>query len=326
MLSFLHKQRINLVYVVTHRLADVDAYCASYGTGRLLKAIGKNMIVKFVFPEGLNTIARKVSKSFPISIENNADFARADLIIIVDTNNPLLLSKSRQGIVQSKAEKILIDHHPLGKNVKKIANVLFVNTKASSASEIVYDLYRSNQINISKRVAQILLLGIMADSQHFFLASGETITAVSELYKIGASIASAKKILTRERDRSERLARLKAASRVTLYSVNEFLIAFARIGSFHASVAKSLIDLGADVGIAVGGTGNRSRASLRATPNFYRLSNLHLGIDVTSKLSESGGGHAVAASLSREDIDENTLGGLLLDKVQEKMGKLNLVK
>ena len=114
LLSILHEQKIKLIYVVTHRLADVDAYCASYTAARLLHTFAKNSTVKAIFPKGLNTIARKVSKKFPIRTEKNADFTKADLIAIVDTNNPLLLAESMQGVIESKAKKILIDHHPLG--------------------------------------------------------------------------------------------------------------------------------------------------------------------------------------------------------------------
>jgi nanoRNase/pAp phosphatase (c-di-AMP/oligoRNAs hydrolase) len=321
----LHKQKIKLVYVITHRLADIDAYCSAYAAAKLFNFLTKST-VKVVFPEGLNSITRKISKKFPITTENSPDFTRADLIVIVDTNNPLLLSEAMQGVVESKAKKILIDHHPMQKNAQKIADISFINTKTSSASEIVYDLYKENGLPISKKVAQVLLLGIMADSQHLLLANGKTITAVSELYKIGASIEDAKKILTREREFSERMARLKAASRVSLYSSNSFIIAFSRIGSFHASSAKALVDLGADLGIVIGGDGKESKASLRATQQFYKRSKLHLGIDIASKISASGGGHPTAASLSSTSIDEDTLEKLLFEAIEARLGKLSIIK
>lgn len=318
-------QRFKLIYVVTHRLADVDAYCATYAIVKLLCRITKDSTVKAVFPDGLNTITMKVNKKFPMCIENNTDFTKVDLIVIIDTNNPILLAKSMRGVVDSKAKKILIDHHPLIKTTRKITNITFIDTKTSSASEMVYDLYRTNKVSISKRVAQILLLGIIADSQHLFLANGKTLTAVSQLYKIGASIEMAKKILTRERDPSERIARLKGASRISLYKVNNFIIVFSRIGSFHASVAKAIVDLGADLGITIGGNGKESRASLRATQKFYTSSKLHLGTDVANKISDSGGGHPTAASLSKT-IDENMLEKLLLNVIEAKLGKLKTVK
>jgi len=311
--------------VVTHRLADVDAYCSAYAVAKLLKSLAKDSRVKVVLPEGLNTIAKTVSKKFPLYIDNDPYFLSAGLIVVVDTNNPLLLSDAMPEIEKSKAKKVLMDHHPLGNHAKRLADMLFVDTKASSTCEVVYRLYQTSKVKIDKQVAQVLLLGIMADSQHLFLASSKTIEAVNNLCKLGASLEMAKKTLTRKRDPPECIARLKAAQRASIYSVNGFLVAFSRVGSFHASAAKALLDLGADLAIVVGGDEKESKASLRATQQFRELSKLHLGTDIASKLSDSGGGHPTAASLSAK-VGEDELAKMLMDAVEARLGKLNMVK
>ncbi|MEM3157423.1 MAG: DHH family phosphoesterase [Nitrososphaerales archaeon] len=319
------RQRFKSIYIITHRLADADAYCSAYGMAKLLTNIMKNSKVKVVFPEGLNSLARKIYDKYPIKIESNPNFKRADLIVIVDTNNPLLLSELMHDVLQSDAKKILIDHHPLNRDVKKISDVTIIDTSASSTSEIVYDLYRTKKVNVSKKVAQVLLIGIMADSQHLFLATGRTITVVSDLYKRGASVEVARTLLSREREFPERIARLKAASRIALYSTNSLLVAFSRIGSFHASAAKALVDLGADLGIVVGSNGKESKASLRSAQNFYKSTKVHLGTDIAATISEFGGGHPTAASLSSK-IDANALEKLLMKCIEEKLGKLDAVR
>jgi len=310
--------------VITHRLADVDAYCSAYAAAKLLKSLA-NSNVKVVLPEGLNTIAEKVSEKFPLDIDSNPDFVKADLIAIVDTNNPLLLSEAMPEIVKSKARKVLIDHHPLAKNARRLADIMFVDTKASSASEIVYRLYKTNNVKMSKQVAQVLLVGIMADSQHLFLASSKTIETVNDLCQFGASLEVARKVLTRERDPSEQIARLKAAQRTSVYSVNNFIVAFSRVGSFHASAARALLDLGADLAVVVGGDETKSKASLRATQKFYAESKLHLGTDIAGKLSDAGGGHPTAASLS-VNVSEDELAKTLMNAIEAKLGKLNMIK
>jgi len=310
--------------VITHRLADVDAYCSAYATANLLRSTTRSN-VRVVLPEGLNTIAEQVSKKFPLNIDKSPDFAKADLIAIVDTNNPLLLSQMKDEIITSSARKVLIDHHPMAKNGEKLANAKFVDTKASSASELVYRLYRENRVKMSKQIAQVLLVGIMADSQHLFLASSQTIEAVNELCKRGASLELARNVLTHERDPSERIARLKAAQRVSVYGVNSFIAAFSRVGSFQASAARALLDLGADVAVVVGGDEKASKASLRATQRFYNESKLHLGIDIAGKLTDLGGGHPTAASLSAK-VGEDELARMLMNAIEAKLGKLNMIK
>jgi len=276
-------------------------------------------------PEGLNTIAEKVGKKFALDTDSNPDFAKADLIAVVDTNNPLLLSQFAQGIVKSKAKKVLIDHHPLTKNSRKLADTIFLDTKTSSACEIVYRLYKTSKVKISKQVAQVLLVGIMADSQHLLLAGAKTIEAVNDLCKLGASLEVARKVLTHEKEISERIARLKGAQRVSVYNVNNFIVAFSRVGSFHASAARALLDLGADLAVVVGGDEKESKASLRATTKFYAESKLHLGIDIASKLSDAGGGHPTAASLTL-NVSEDELANMLMNTIEMKLGKLNMMK
>lgn len=324
LLSLLSKQKIRLAYVITHRLADVDAYCSAYATAKLLKSLGSSS-VKVVLPEGLNMVAEKVSKEFPLAVDNNPDFAKADLIVIVDTNNPLLLSDMATDIIESKARKVLIDHHPLARDSRKLVKTMFLDTKATSASELVYRLYKMCRIKMSKLVAHVILVGLMADSQHLFLATNQTIEAVNDLCKAGASLQGARKVLTNEREPSERIARLKASQRASVYGANSYIIAFSKVGSFQASAAKALTDIGADLGIVISGDDKKSKASMRSTQRFYNESKLHLGTDIAGKLSEAGGGHPTAASLT-VNIGEDELEKTLMNAIEAKLGKLNIIR
>lgn len=324
MRPLLSKKKYKLTYVITHRLADVDAYCSAYAASKLCKSLG-SVNVKVVLPEGLNTVAEKVSKKFPMAVEKEPDFSKADQIVIVDTNNPLLLSDHMQDVVESRARKVLIDHHPPAKDTAKISDVAFLDTKITSASELVYRLYVMNGIRISSKVAQVMLVGIMADSQHFFLATSQTMEAVNGLCQAGASLHVARKVLSNERDPSEKIARLKAAQRAVVYTVNDYIIAFSKVGSFQASAAKALTDLGADLGVVISGDEKKTKASMRSTQNFYEESKIHLGTDIAGRLSEAGGGHPTAASLTA-NMGEGELEKVLIDTLEGKIGRLNVVK
>ncbi len=325
LLSELHRPR--LAYVVTHRNADIDAYCSAYAVARLLKTL-KVSGVRVVLPGGIGNAAESVYGKFPMPIDEEPDFAKADMITVVDTNNPLMLSDAMEGILESSAPKILIDHHPPTRTTKRLAGARtqFIDTGATSACEVVYRLYKENKIRIGRSVAQVLLIGIMADSQHLFLATERTIEAVNDLCSSGASLNGARRLLIRERDLSERIARLKAAQRTTLYSAGNFIVAFSRVGSFNASSAKALVDLGADLAVVISSSNKSgSRASMRATQEFHARSKLHLGTDVCAKLSESGGGHPTAAALTI-DVGEDRLEEMLVSTLEAKLGKLNMIR
>lgn len=325
------KNKPRLAYVVTHRLADIDAYCSAYATAKMLRTLGVQR-VRVVLPNGLSTAADNVYERYPLRPDGAPNFGKADLIAIVDTNNPLLLSDSMDAIIESGALKLLIDHHPPSRDTGKLAGPKsrFIDTAASSACEVVYTLYRRYKVRITGRVAQVLLLGILADSQHLFLAGGRTIGVVNDLLGHGASLGDARGLLMRERDLSERMARLKAAHRASLYTAGNFVVAFSHVGSFHASAAKALVDLGADLAVVLeGGSGkqqhNKAKASMRATQRFYARSGLHLGTDVASKLSDAGGGHPTAASLSA-DVSEDELAKMLIKTLEARLGRLNMIR
>lgn len=321
--AFISKHKIRSSYIVTHRLADVDAYCSAYALSKLLRSFGSRVVV--VLPEGINMVGQKVGHSFHMNVDNDPAFSKADLIVILDTNNPALLSTALDGIVNSGAKKLLLDHHPPARNTATLGATALIDTGSSSTSEIIYRVYRSSNTKISASAAQALLVGVMADSQHFFLATNRTIEVVNDLCRQKASLEKARKILAREREISERMARLKAARRVSLYRAGKYVIALSHVGSFHASAAKGMVDLGADLAIVLGSDEEKSKASLRATSRFYEESGLHLGTDIASKLSDAGGGHPTAASLT-SNVKEEELGKTLLLAVQARLGDLIAVK
>ena len=77
--------------------------------------------------------------------------------------------------------------------------------------------------------------------------------------------------------------------------------------------------------MVVGGDEKESKASLRATQKFYAESKLHLGTDIAGKLSDLGGGHPTAASLS-VNVGEDELAKMLMNAIEAKLGKLNMIK
>ncbi len=154
-----------------------------------------------------------------------------------------------------------------------------------------------------KDIATSLLLGIFTDSQYLSLANEQTIECVNYLSRF-VSIAEIKGVLSKERSYSERMARLKSAKRMELYKIvdKDLIISVSKVGSYHASAAKALIDLGSDLSIVIN-KDESIKVSMRASNRFYSLTNLHLGVDIASRISKKGGGHPTAASFISEKDD-----------------------
>jgi nanoRNase/pAp phosphatase (c-di-AMP/oligoRNAs hydrolase) len=295
--------RLTTVPILCHRHADVDAYCAAYALRGLLRQLRPGLSVPIVAPEGLGALARKVEQQFPAPVSEGADLGLAQLVFIVDTGHAALLGELQRTLAATKARRVFIDHHPLTSSIRGLADVLVSDKSASSASELVFRLFVAKRVPLSRRLAQALLTGILFDSQHLSIARHGTLAAVVAICKKGASIVAAKRLLHTPRDRSEVIARLKAAQRLQGYQCGPWIIATASVGSFQASAARGLLDLGADVAIVVGSHEGQTRCSLRSTQHFARTTRMHLGSDVAEHLARreadaAGGGHPTAASLT----------------------------
>ncbi len=320
--------------IVTHRLADVDAYCSAYALTSLLKSYKSMKSIHVIFPDGLNSLACRVKEYYNLSLFKHTTvyyeytygtsikpISDIDIIIVADTNNPIMLGDAYKLVRESKCDKVIIDHHAPSKDIHSLADELIIDTDVSSTCELVYKLFRERKIKISKDVAEVLLLGILTDSQHLTIARCKSIEVVSMLCR-SASLDHARSILAIGRDYSERVARLKAAQRCRLYKANGFIIALSKVGSYHASAAKALIDLGADLAIVMSSDGMLTKASVRSTQEFYTQTRLHLGTDLLATISDAGGGHPTAASITLE-CGEDELSSRIMKIIKDRIGKLD---
>ncbi|MEO9364829.1 MULTISPECIES: DHH family phosphoesterase [Candidatus Nitrosocaldus] len=379
-------RRIRHLCIITHRLADVDAYCSAYALSSLFKKYARDITV--VFPAGLNAIASKVMQHLPLDVRtvivdegkdgdndndgkgsnngssgginsnNNKDgnnnkgvnnsltrdvasvvgmlehYDENDLILIVDTNNPVMLAGVSEGVARSKARKVLIDHHPIAVEASVLGiDEMRVDVDASSTCEMVYRLFKELRRRLSRDVAMALLLGVLTDTQNLTIAKCSTVPMLADICRF-TSLEECRSILAVERDYSERIARLKAAQRCRLYRVKVgntadsnsnpsiIIIAVSKVGSHHASAAKALVDLGADLSIVVSREGSIAKASLRSTQSFYTRTKLHLGTDILARISSAGGGHSTAASIALE-MDEDGLIRSILQVIKERLGRLD---
>jgi len=121
---------------------------------------------------------------------------------------------------------------------------------------------------------------------------------------VGVVAEEALSILYMQMDVSERIARLKAAKRMNLMRLGEWLIGFSNISAYQASVARALLSLGVDVGIVGGEKEGKLRISMRSSKQFNQETGIHLGRDIAKPLGEQvngmGGGHATSAGVNGE--------------------------
>ncbi len=300
--SLLNEVRAENILLLCHQNADPDALCSASVFSKLLRRVIKGVNVKIASPEGVNKLSKVLLSRFSIEVEvSKPDFEAADAIFLLDTNTIQQLGEWSEEIKRTDKPIIVIDHHASHPVTESLADICISKEDSSSTCEIIFNFFRCLDLQPSLEEATLLFLGIAFDTKHFILANSETFKAVGYLVEIGVNPREALQLLTLPMDVSERIARLKAGQRLTLTRIKDWIIVFSHVGSYQASAARALIDLGAHVAIVSGKKGDQVQVSLRSSQEFYKKTGIHLGNDLARPLGEymngMGGGHSTSAGM-----------------------------
>ncbi len=282
------------VFVMYHVSPDPDAIGSAIALARLLRKIGKKVEV---FKE--RNINDQVGAMVGFSGEElveEPDF-EPDLVVVVDTSSKSMINEI---IDTLPGKKISIDHH--ARNNDTCLDETFIDESAIATAILINEVAKELGISLDPVTARLLGIAMIADSANFVIADSRLFENLAEIVKI-VDYQSLISIANMPIDFSERVARLKAAKKVKIHLINTFIIVTTISPSFEGSIARSLIELGADVSFVLS-TGNPTRLSSRARQDLVKAG-LHLGKDVMPKIASefggSGGGHAGAAGANGFD-------------------------
>ncbi|KKQ74152.1 MAG: MgpA protein [Berkelbacteria bacterium GW2011_GWB1_38_5] len=192
------------ILLMIHEDPDGDTLAATVAMFMVLKELGKetSMVCKDSIPQPF-LFLKEVSK-----IQKDVLFGDFEVIVIIDcgdlkrTGFPERLKK----FAKNYRNLINIDHHPKN-DLWKIANLNLVDQKASSVSEIVWQLIKEMNVPITRDIATAILTGIYTDTGGFKHSntSPETLKISSELLNYGARL----KEITRNVSLNKSIASLK---------------------------------------------------------------------------------------------------------------------
>lgn len=177
------------VLLFAHSSPDGDAVGSTLALKYYIESLGKKVDIACFdpFPSFLENL-------FPDRFEFPAhlDIKSYDLIIACDA-----VERGFHKILpEIKEEKIiaLLDHHPY---VSIKGDVNIVDTGFSSVSEILYNFFSINKIFIDKKIATVLLLGILYDTGSFQHSNttSSVMALASDLVKKGAPLVKLTDIL-----------------------------------------------------------------------------------------------------------------------------------
>lgn len=248
---------------------------------------------------------------------------RPDIFILVDVNSIEHTGRFARMINGSNQPIIIIDHHVSQMMSNKKATLELIREDASSTAEIVSSISESVGRKPSRNEATILLAGIIYDSRRFLRIGRNAFHTAQILVEAGGDYASALSALKRATERSEKIARLKAAQRAKVTDINGWIVTCSHVSSFGASACGALIDLGSDVAIVSSKRKSEKRVTARSSSFFCETTGVNLaGImeEIGREFGGHGGGHPTAATVSgiRDDgKGERMILKLIEDRIKE---------
>ena len=188
------------VLIMGHKNPDMDAFGSALGVYCLARQRGKRAyIVVDKITEALNLLYHQIveeGKHEVITSERALEVLDdKSVLIMVDTHRPSI--SECPALWEQAVRTVIIDHHRKSEEHTKTPTLSYMESYASSASELVTEIlqYTVERRDIMKSEANALLAGIMVDTNSFSVKSGiRTFEAAAWLKRIGADSEEVKRL------------------------------------------------------------------------------------------------------------------------------------
>jgi c-di-AMP phosphodiesterase-like protein len=306
------------VFIMGHKLPDLDSLGSSLGIYRASMALGKQAYIIFeesnpnidilydrLIEKGYESILLKPDKAKRMATENT-------LLVVCDTHRPSFTQEPE--LLNLIDHKIIIDHHRRASEFITDPALVYLEPYASSSSEMITEIlqYIIEKLEIEPIEADALLAGIFIDTKNFTFKTGvRTFEAASYLRRKGANTVTARQLF--QSDMSTFVARAEAVKCAQVFRDN---IAISKSPSdvrdatlVAAQAADELLNI----------SGITASFVLTALKNQVYISGRSLGdINVQVILEKlGGGGHLAVAGAQLLDVSFEEAIDLLKNAIDE---------
>jgi len=303
-MDLLELLRTKKTLVLLHHNADPDAV----GSAAAFKLLFPHL--EIACPVSVSNAGKRLAASLGIEISFDPVMEDYEQFLVLDTSTPVQLGDLAEGIKRP----IVVDHHASSDLWN--GQMEIIDPEASSTAEIVFEIFESADVEITKDIGTALLAGIVSDTGRFRFASSRTFGTVSRILdRTGLSVEEVIMLLEDEDyfNYSKRIAQLKAANRMSFSNVGEIVIVTSHVGSYEAAAARTLLIAGGDIVFVSNNKKKDLRVSARAKPHVVNLG-VNLGEFLQSmgeKLGCQGGGHPGAAGMNGKGDPEKAMATLV---------------
>ena len=283
------------VFIMGHRMADLDAVGAAMGVACLCRK--KQKPFRIVLDQEKNVSQRLVQEILAVGDYKDVFISCQDalllcdassVLIVVDTNRPDQVEC--QPLLEAIPKVCVIDHHRRAADYISPVVVNFHEPYASSASELVTELlqYAVEPADVMPIEAKSLLAGIFLDTKSFNVRVGErTFEAAAFLRRLGADPIEVKKLL--QSDLSTTMARYQIIKSARVYRGD------IAIAALNTTTSRPLAAQAADELLNI--TGFRSSFVLYPSDDQVIISARSIGdVNVQVILEALGGGGNAATA------------------------------
>lgn len=213
------------VFIMAHKLPDLDSLGSSLGIYRACKALGKDGYIIFEEPnpnidilygrlmeEGYQEVLLQPDRAKKMVTENT-------LLVVCDTHRPSFTQDA--SLLDLINHIIVIDHHRRASEFINNPALVYLEPYASSTSEMVTEIlqYIVEKVEMEPIEADALLAGIFIDTKNFTFKTGvRTFEAASYLRRKGANTITARQLF--QNDMSIFIARAEAVKNAQVFRDN----------------------------------------------------------------------------------------------------------
>ncbi len=212
------------VYVMGHRLGDVDSFGASVGIYRVAKALDKKA---HIILNDVTSSMQPMVEMFRHNDEYEDDMIISNaqalemagsnaVLVVVDVNKPSITECPE--LLKRCKSVVVLDHHRQGAEIIENATLSYIEAYASSACEMVSEIlqYISDNLKLRPEEADCMYSGIMIDTNNFMTKTGvRTFEAAAFLRRNGADVTRVRKLF--RDDAAEYKAKADAVSQAEIY-------------------------------------------------------------------------------------------------------------
>ena len=189
------------VFIMGHRNSDMDCIGAALGVVTCANHVGAHAYivldaVNTTIEDAVKTLEGSGAGSLIVTPEQAAEMMRENSVLVVVDTQRASVTVAPQ-LLKMTEHIVLIDHHRRSADYIDNATLHYLETRASSASEMVTEVmqYFADSVKPSAFTCSALLAGITVDTKQFaFNVGSRTFDAAGYLRRNGADLSSVKQM------------------------------------------------------------------------------------------------------------------------------------